>query len=126
MRFFTIFLVAITWSSVTQAQSICHQLAGAFIVAQDGKYLGKISSQFDTDSVLNEFGKHGSEFSSESIWNEFGPYGGQFSSNSPFNEFSSKPPLIIKNGQRLGYLSVVNASNALNPYVLKSCKDAIY
>lgn len=79
----------------------------SYIMANDGTYLGKLTSnQFDSDSILNEFGPYGSEFSPKSIFNEFGTYGSEFSSQSPFNEFAPTPPKIYVNGQFYGLLTV--------------------
>ena len=79
----------------------------SFIMADDGQYLGKLTSnEFENDSLLNEFGPYGSEFSSTSIFNEFSNYGSEFSSLSPNNEFSSTPPKIFINGKLYGYLTV--------------------
>lgn len=78
----------------------------SFIIAHDGQFLGKLTSNsFDSDSLLNEFGPYGSEFSPTSIFNNFGNYGGEFSALSPFNEFSSTPPKIFINGEMYGFLT---------------------
>jgi hypothetical protein len=45
-------------------------------------------SQFEADSICNQFGRFGSEFQIDSIWNMFGTYGSKFNSNSPWNQFS--------------------------------------
>jgi hypothetical protein len=98
-------------------------LTGAKIIAQDDEntYLGKIASEFDGDSIFNEFGKYGSHFSSQSIWNEFGTFGSEFSSCSPFNKFTTKPPMIIKNGKILGYLSANKSiKGSISPNLLKA------
>lgn len=109
-------------SGVVSAQDVCQAIFGAKIVADDGTFLGTIESAYDSDSVLNEYGQHGSQYGSDSIWNEYGQYGGKYATNSPFNEYSSRPPMIIKSGQIIGYLTVNRSkSGALNPYVLKSC-----
>jgi len=79
----------------------------SYIMANDGQYLGKLTSnELDNDSLLNEFGPYGSEFSTTSIFNEFSNYGSEFSALSPFNEFSSTPPKIFINGNFYGYLTV--------------------
>lgn len=114
-----IFLVSV---SPSRAQDVCEIISGAAIVAQDGQYLGRIASNYDSESVLNEHGQYGSKYSSNSIWNEYGTYGGQYSSNSPFNPYTSSPPIVIKNGKTIAYLTVNKImSAALNPYVLKTC-----
>lgn len=94
----------------------------SFLMANDGTYLGKLTSnEFDADSLLNQFGPYGSEFSPKSIFNEFGPYGGEFSAQSPFNEFSSTPPRIFVNGNFYGYLTVNEflSQKKINPKGIK-------
>ena len=82
-------------------------LEGAIIIANDNQYLGKISkSQFDSDSINNQFGTYGSQFSAYSIFNNFGTYGSEFSSLSPFNKFTSTPPKIYKENIFIAYLTV--------------------
>ncbi len=104
-------------------RTFCGEILGAAFVAQDGTFLGKMASELDQDSVLNEFGPHGNEFSSVSIWNELGNYGSEFGSYSAFSEFASSPPLILVNGQVAGRLSVrSDISSAINPYALKQCR----
>ena len=115
-------LVLLVCASPSRAQDICEIIAGAAIVAQDGKYLGRIASSYDSESALNEYGQYGSQYSSNSIWNEYGMYGGQYSSNSPFNPYASSPPQVIKNGKVIAFLTVNRTLRAaLNPYVLKTC-----
>ena len=117
------FIIFVGFCGQAQAQSLCQTLQGAYIIANDGTMLGKISSSFDNESILNEFGSYGGEFSSNSIWNEFGSYGGEFSSLSPFNKFTSTPPLIVMDGKAVAYLSVTKRTVAtVNPYFLKSCE----
>ncbi len=107
---------------VAQAQSVCQAIAGASIVADDGTYLGRIESQYATESVLNEYGSYGSQYASKSIWNQYGSYGGEYASQSPFNPYTSTPPMIIKDGRVIAFLSINQSkSGALNPYVIKSC-----
>jgi hypothetical protein len=46
----------------------CSALEGALVFADDGQFLGKITSNtFDADSMGNQFGKYGSQFSAVSI-----------------------------------------------------------
>lgn len=105
------------------AQSVCEIFDGAIVVADDGKYLGKITNSYDSESILNEYGTYGNEYSSNSIWNEYGQYGGEYSPLSPFNSYTSTPPRIIKNAVTIGYLSVNDIlANAVSPHVLKACQ----
>jgi len=78
----------------------------SFIIADDGQFLGKLTSnEFDSDSLLNNYGPYGNEYSPTSIFNKYGTYGGEFSMKSPFNEYSSTPPKIFVDGQLYGYLT---------------------
>jgi hypothetical protein len=91
----------------------------ARVVASDGTYLGKVTSnQFDSESIINDFGNYGSKFSSTSINNEFGSYGGQFSSMSPFNRFTASPPRLVLNDGRWLYLSTNSTLSGVDPGIL--------
>ena len=105
---------------------IVSSLINSKIIAQDNKstYLGKLSNEFDSESIFNEFGKYGNEFSPNSIWNEFSTFGNEFNSYSPFNEFSSTPPKIIKDGHIIAYLTTNNSiDGAVSPKILLAFKD---
>jgi hypothetical protein len=102
----------------TGSQAACTALTGARVISEDGKFLGNISSPFDSDSIFNNFGK-GSRFAAESIWNQFGEYGSKFAANSAMDPFSSTPPMIIKDGQVIGHLTKNKyAPGAIDPVVL--------
>jgi len=104
--------------SLSQASDICELIGGASIVAHDGTYLGRISSE----SVLNEDSNYGSQYSDTSIWNQYGTYGGQYSDLSPFNKYTSTPPLLMKNGKAIAHLTTNKFVEApVNPYILKTC-----
>ena len=78
------------------------------------EYLGTITSPYGIDSIFNEYSVYGNEFSSECVWNEFSRY-------SSINEFNLNPPLIIKNRQVIGILTVNSyLPGAVNPYWLKA------
>lgn len=71
-------------------------------------YLGKLNaSEYDSESIWNEYGYYGSSYSSTSIWNEFSSYGSDYSSYSPFNEYATYPPVIVDaKGNFYGYFTV--------------------
>ena len=131
IRILTLLFLVVTTVGLrpAHAQDVCSILNGSVIVAQDpnNTILGKITNSFDSDSIFNEFGTYGSEFSSNSIWNEFSTFGNEFNSDSPFNEFSSSPPMIIKGGEVIGYLSANKSiRGSISPNLLKAlCKDAL-
>lgn len=94
-------------------------------------YLGCLNcSEYDSDSVLNEYSSYGSEYSSNSIFNEYSQYGGEYSSYSPCNEYATYPPVIVdENGNFFGYLTVnefkskaIKDNNILNWLKYKVCK----
>ncbi|QWD71573.1 hypothetical protein C2756_10915 [Polynucleobacter sp. UB-Siik-W21] len=114
--------LAIAISSLVFAQNVCQYVAGAKVVAEDGKYLGTIESKYSSDSIFNEYGTYGSKYSGDSIWNEYGSYGGKYSSSSPFNDYTSSAPMIINNNQVIARLTTNRyLQNAVNPYALKNC-----
>lgn len=81
-------------------------LEGATIIADDGQFLGKITTNtIDSQSIINDIGRHGSEISSTSIRNSIGRYGSTISPQSPFNDITSTPPRIYKKGQFVAYLT---------------------
>jgi len=120
-------LLCCSFSSEAQDLSgLASLLRGASILAQDpgNTFLGKIDNEFSSESIFNEFGTYGSEFSSISIWNEFSSYGSEFSSFSAFNEFTSTPPMLIKNGKVIGYLTRNKfMRGGLSPNILRALKD---
>lgn len=90
---------------------VMEKYQGAVIVLYDSltkktKYLGSIEDQFTANSIFNEYGTYGSEYSTDSIWNAYGSYGGKYSTESPFNKFTSTPPMIVKDRETIGYLTV--------------------
>ncbi|MCU0649384.1 MAG: Ig-like domain-containing protein [Gemmatimonadaceae bacterium] len=94
--------------------NVCTLIAGASIIANDGRFLGRFSNRFDSESVLNEFGEFGSRFGANSTNNQFGTYGSQFSTLSPNNPFTSTPPRIVRNGTFIAFYTV---NQSLTPRV---------
>ena len=111
------------------SSSTCSILNGAKIIAQDSKktYLGKVASSLYMDSIFNEIGTYGSDLNSNSIWNQFSTFGNEFNTHSPFNDFTSTPPMMIKNGRIVGYLTTNTIlMNSISPNLLKAlCADVI-
>lgn len=105
MRHLIIFLILI--SGAGHANEVCSIVSGAKLIAQDDEntYLGEITNSYAGDSIFNEYGTYGSEYSSDSIWNEYATFGSEYSSYSPFNEYTSTPPMMIKGGKIIGYLT---------------------
>lgn len=109
------------------ANEICYNLENSYILAQDERntFLGKIENSFSKDSIFNEFGNFGSEYSTTSIFNEFGDFGSEFGIYSATNSFSNTPPMIIKNGRIIGFITTNKMiSGGISPSLLKAlCKD---
>ena len=75
------------------------------VFGADGQYLGRLTNQFDSQSILNTFGQYGSQFSSTSMYNTFSSYGSAFSSLSAYNTLASSPPLLFVGSQFAAYVS---------------------
>lgn len=109
------------------AHEICEIVKNTSLIAQDEKntYLGKISSSYDSDSIFNEFGSYGSEYNNASIWNAYSKFGSEYNQFSPTNPNTSTPPMIIKKGKIIGYLSAnKNINSSISPNLLKAlCKE---
>ena len=89
-------------------------------VGNNHVYLGSITGKFTLDSIFNEYGKYGSKYRVNSIWNEYGKYGSQYSPQSPFNPYSFNPPVIVRDGQIIGRLTVnKHLPQAVSPEWLK-------
>ena len=127
MRYLLLGLVFM--AGTIQANEVCSIVSGAKLMAQDGEntYLGKITNSYTGDSIFNEYGKYGSQYSSISIWNEYATFGNEYSLYSPFNQYTSKPPMIIKNGNIVGYLSTNRTIRAsISPNLLRAlCEDEL-
>jgi glutaredoxin-related protein len=79
---------------------------GSYLIAQDGQYLGKLTdSQYDTDSILNQYGPYGSPYSTTSIFNPYSPYGSEYGSYSINNPYCTTPPKLFINGRLLGLIT---------------------
>jgi len=94
-------------TSTNSSSVTCSDLNGASIFSQEDEpvYLGFFGSKFAANSINSQFGNFGSQFGSSSIRNSFSSYGSQFSSYGVNNGFASYPPVIIKNGKSIAYLS---------------------
>ena len=121
---FTFFIVLLPLLAFAQnAQDVCAIVEGASLVAQDDEntFLGKITNQYVSDSIFNEYGSYGSEYSSTSIWNKYGTFGSEYSTYSPHNRYTSTPPMIIKGNKIVGYLSVNKSiESSVSPNLLKA------
>lgn len=72
-----------------------------------GVFLGNVNrNRFDNYSLSSQYGPHGSQYGAESIFNKYSQYGSPYGSESPYNKFSTTPPIFVKGGHSLGYLTV--------------------
>lgn len=128
MRFF-IFVAAVITAATAVADDLCSALNDSVVISQDSNntYLGKISNKYTDDSIFNQYGNYGSKYSQNSIWNGYSQVGSKYAAESAFNKYSTSPPMIIKNKEIIGYLSVNKyVSGAINPVVLRSvCEDEL-
>ena len=69
------------------------------LYSQDGKYLGKVSSNtLDPESISNPIGRYGSSISPDSVNNPIGRYGSSISPESANNPLATKAPIIRYGG----------------------------
>jgi hypothetical protein len=88
--FLAIALVFVCQAAASDS-SLLAQLEGAFIAAEDGHFLGVITTN---------------SYDSKSILNEYGDYGGEYAEYSPFNEYTSTSPKIYTKDHKWAYLTV--------------------
>ena len=66
------------------------------LYSQDGKYLGKVSSNtLDPESISNPIGRYGSSISPDSVNNPIGRYGSTISPESANNPLATRAPVIV-------------------------------
>lgn len=116
--------------SFSIADEVCTILNGSKVIAQDNQntYLGKVTSEYDSESIFNDYGSYGGEYSSTSIWNEYSTLGNEYSIYSPFNPYTTTPPMLIKDGRVIGYLSSNKSiTSSISPNLLKAlCEKNLY
>jgi hypothetical protein len=110
-------------STLPGISATCSALEGASVFANDGQFLGKITSNtYAADSLGNPYGRYGSEYSSVSIFNPYGKYGGEYSAVSPFNPYTSTPPVIFVDGRAVAFLTVnLTGTPRIDPRTIYPC-----
>jgi len=93
----------------------CSDLHGASIFSQEAvpKYLGFIGGTDGPNSINNSFGSFGSNFSPDSVRNSYSTYGSDFTMFGVKNKRALWPPVIVKNGKSIAYLSLNTALTGL-------------
>ncbi len=82
-------------------------ILGSQLRTPSGIILGSVNrNRFDANSLVNPYGLYGNRFAAESIFNKFSQYGSPYGTESPYNKFSTTPPMFVKDGESLGYLTV--------------------
>lgn len=100
----------------------------ATLVANDGAYLGTVSSnQNNPDSICNRYRAFGSEYSSTSVRNRYSQYGSEYTNQGAYNKDTSTPPAIMYYGRKVGYLTKNKyLSGAVDPDMLFVVYDCVY
>jgi hypothetical protein len=60
MRRFVVAVVLLICSALVHAEDLCQIIAGASVISDDGKFLGRLANAYSGDSILNSYGTHGS------------------------------------------------------------------
>ncbi|MEZ0325633.1 MAG: hypothetical protein ACAH95_06985 [Fimbriimonas sp.] len=100
---------------------------GAYVLGDEGVFLGKISKGRGSDSLGNEYGA-GSSYKQDGLFNKFSKYGSSVAATSAFNSFASDPPqIMVKSGgdlKSIGLLTTNKFANTsgkrISPYVLQA------
>ena len=78
-------------------------MGDAYLLAGDGQYLGKITSdRSDPDALTNPYGRYGSRYSPLSIFNHSSPYGSREGAFSIHNPHCTTPPELYLQGKAAG------------------------
>jgi hypothetical protein len=112
------------WSGVAQgASQSASASSGAKIMVFGGRghetYLGCLScSQYEADSLFNQYGSYGSAYGATSIMNHYTEYGSSFSIYSACNPLATDPPVMVDgNGKYYGRLTVGNRRDGPSPEI---------
>lgn len=73
------------------------------VMGYDNAFLGAVINGLEENSICNQF-TYGSQFT-ESIFNRFGVYGGQTSPYGAYNPSAEKPPVLLKDGEFVAFIS---------------------
>ena len=110
MKVIQFFLVTVLMTPISFAGEVnswdCYKFDGASIIGNDNEFLGKLGPSWQSDSIFNTSSSFSSSWSANSIFNSNSIYGSEYSSYSVFNENASEPPIIIKDSEIIGYLSI--------------------
>jgi hypothetical protein len=70
-------------------------------------FLGCLCSEYESDSVFDEYGRFGSRYNIETIWNRYGDYGSPYANTSACNTYATDPPVVVtSDGKFIGYLTL--------------------
>jgi hypothetical protein len=81
------------------------------LVAQDGTFLGLISSDTNHPNSIINPNTYGNRYG-QTIHNQYSQYGGQYGLYSPYNSFCSHPPILINANEQ--FLAIITRNNYVN------------
>lgn len=96
-------------------------LQGAHVYGQDydNTFLGVIDFvRISPDSIFNVYSQYGSSYGNN-LWNTLGQFGSPVSQYSAFNSIAASPPMIMKHGNIIGYITVNPLFKYKNAYTLE-------
>ncbi len=100
----------------------CATVAGGEIWAADDQYLGRLTNQYDSQSIINQYGSYGSQYSATSIYNQYGQYGSAYGTHSAYNSYASSPPRLLIRGLYAAFITKNTIkSSRIDPDILKTC-----
>lgn len=111
----------------TSSNSItCADISGASVFSQEDTpmYLGFIGSNFASDSINNKYGTFGSSLGQYSVRNSYIKYGSSSGLYSANSNYAFYPPVIVKKGKSIAFLSANGGLNKL-PTVSLATIDSV-
>jgi hypothetical protein len=111
----------------TSSNSItCADISGASVFSQEDTpmYLGFVGSNFASDSINSKYGTFGNSLGPYSVRNSYIKYGSSSGLYSANSNYALYPPVIVKKGKSIAFLSTNSALNKL-PTVSLSTIDSV-
>lgn len=99
--------VAAEHGTPQKSQLTCEQLDGASVYSQEPApvFLGFFGASFIANSIYRTSGDYGSTTAARSMRNKSAIYGSTSSNYSASNPSATLPPIIVRNGATLGYVT---------------------
>jgi hypothetical protein len=122
----TAVMPAVDTTSTSNGNITCADISGASVFSQEDSpvYLGFFGTSFSSDSINNKYDTLGNSMGAYSVRNTYAKYGSSYSSYGANNKYALYPPVIVKKGKSVAFLSINNTLSAL-PTVSLATIDSV-